>query len=344
MKLLLRSLSAPLLALSLATTAFAGGPSIKSERTGGLKNKSSLAIGAFRVIFVMQDSIGATSTNNFGGGLTGRATTEQEALLLGLQKPLMQSLTDRIYADFLSKLKGKGYSVTESKDLFAKSSEIASLDTTENFEKGRWGTYVIPTGQRSIQLAADESKDVGRGSKGGVFSGFKQLGQKTKKGEADKVLPEVSKSIGGDPILGVTVVVSFAQFKGSGYSHWGQGARTKILTGATINGAQEKTDAMVTGVQVWDANMYHNCSVACPLSTLMLVGDIHDENSIGEMAKYDAKTHGERVTNAFTEFTGDATKHKGYIVDLDAAAFEKNVPVVALQANDLLATAIAKEK
>ncbi|MBS1815428.1 MAG: hypothetical protein JSS87_11170 [Acidobacteria bacterium] len=330
--------------LATASAAYAGGPSIKTERTGGLKGKSTVAIGAFRVIWVRQDSIGASSTNNFGGGLTGRATVEQEAFLLGLEKPQMQKLTDQIYADFLTKLKAKGYTVIEPKDLLAKAPQAASLEMTENFETGRWGTYVVPSGQSSIQLAADESKAVGRGSKGGVFSGFKQQGQKTKKGEADKVLPEASKAIGDTPVIGVTIVASFAQFKGSGYSHWGQSAKTKIMTGATINGAQEKQDAMVTGIQVWDAHMYDNCKIACPLSTLALVGDIHDEHSVGEMVKYDAKTHGERITNAFSDFTGDAAKHKGYIVNLDPAAYDQNMPVVAAQANDLLVASLAKER
>ena len=329
------------LALS-ASTLFAAGPSVRTERTGILKGRSTVALGAFRVIFVTEDSIASTSTNNFGGGLGGRATTEQDAALVGLEQPLMQKLTDSIYADFLDKMQTKGYTVLDSQKLATAAPAYKALDMTDNFESGRWGTYVVPTGQMSISLAADESKAVGRGSKGGVFSGFKAQGQKTKKGEADKVLPEVSKSANA-PVLGVTVVVSFAQFRGSGYSHWGQSAKTKIQTGATINGTESR-GPMVTGIQAWEAEMYHNCSVACPLSTLSMEGDIHDENAIGELAKYDAKTKGDKQTNAIGILTGDSVKHKGYVVQLDAAAYEKNVLTVSGQANELLVASLVKEK
>jgi hypothetical protein len=326
------------LALS-ASTLFAAGPSVRTERTGILKNRPTVALGAFRVIFVTEDSIGATSSNNFGGG---RATTEQDAALIGLEQPLMQKLTDSIYADFLDEMQSKGYTVLDSQKLAAAAPTYKSLDMTDNFQSGRWGTYVVPTGQTSIALAADESTAVGRGSKGGVFSGFKAQGQKTKKGEADKVLPEISKAANA-PILGVTIVVSFAEFRGSGYSHWGQGAKTKILTGATINGTESR-GPMVTGIQAWEAEMYHNCSIACPLSTLSMEGNIHNEAAIGELAKYDAKTRGDKQTNALGALTGESIKHKGYFLQLDAAAYEKNVVTVSQQANDLLVAALVKEK
>lgn len=335
---------AAIAALAFTLPALAGGPSIKTQRTGGLKGKSTVALGAFRVIWVKQDAIAASSVNNFGGGLTGRATVEQEGFLFGLEKDQMQRLTDQIYADFLSKLKAKGYTVIENKELVAKAPAVAQLEMTENFEKGRWGYYVVPTGQGSIQLAADDSKAVGRGAKGGVFSGFKQQGQKTKKGEADKAFPEASKTMDNTPILGVTIVASFAQFKGNGYSHWGQSAKTKIMQGATINGAAEKQDAMVTGVQVWDGKMYDNCKIACPLSTLQLVGDIHDDKPVGSMVEFDAKNASDKMANALHEITGDAAKHKGYAITLDPAAYDAAIPAVAGQANTLLIDAIAKEK
>lgn len=332
-------------AVCVASLFCSAEPSIKTERVGGLKGKTSVALAAFRVIFVTEDSVAATSSNNFGGGgmfSAGRATSQQDAELLGLTKPLMQTITDSIYSDFLAKLKAQGYTALQPSELAAKSDQYKSLDMTENFQTGRWGIYVVPTGQVSISLAADESQALGHGSKSGVFGGFKGNSQRMKKGEADKVLPEVSKT-NGTPLIGVTYVVSFADFKSNGYSHWGQSAKTKIDPGATINGFEGKgLDPMATGIQLWDKDT--NC-MGCPPATLALKGNLHSDAGIGEMAKYDAKTASERTTNALgMALTGDNVKHKAYMMTIDAPAYEKETKALSAKATDLMIAAVVKEK
>lgn len=343
MNLLARSAAAAVCVASLFCSA--AEPSIKTERTGGLKGKTSVALAAFRVIFVTEDSVAATSSNNFGGGgmfSAGRATVQQDAELLGLTKPVMQKIADSVYADFLSKIKAQGYTILQPSELAAKSEQYKSLDMTENFQSGRWGYYVVPTGQVSISLAADESQALGHGSKSGAFGGFKGNAQRMKKGEADKVLPEISRA-DGTPILGVTYVISFADFKSNGYSHWGQSAKTKIDPGATINGFDPKAlEPMATGIQLWDKDT--NC-IACPPATLAIKGNLHSDAGIGEMAKYDAKTAAERRANAIGEaFTGDNIKHKAYMMTIDAPAYEKETIALANKASDLMVAAVAKEK
>lgn len=340
----LRAVSAAFLAAALALPA--AEPSIKTDHTSSLKGKSTLAIAAFRVIFVMHDSISAESMNVRNQvGVFGSVsnTSQQDAVMMGVDKPEMQKVTDAIYADFLSKAKSNGYTVIEPKDLAAKAPEYKSLDMTESFEDGRWGTYVIPTRQVSASLAADDSKAIERGSKAGAFRGFKANSQKFKKGEADKVFVQTSSALGDVPLIAVTYVVSFAKFKGTGTRHFLNSAKTSIEWGATINGFEEQ-NPMATGIQVWDKSVRSGAMTAG--STLALKGDLHDETSLGKVEKFDAKTKYEGFSNTLTYLngSGNTTVHKGYVLNADKTVYINTTTSVASKANDMLIAALVKER
>ncbi len=146
-----------------------GGPNLKSanvhvERGNLLKGKSTIAIAAYRVIFVTEDTTSARGTNNLAETAGGSASSNVSGRLMGLDKPLMQRLTDSIYTDFLEKAKAAGYTVLDSQALASKSPTYKAMPMTENFDTGRWGRYVVPTGQMSVEQANDDSKAVGRGA------------------------------------------------------------------------------------------------------------------------------------------------------------------------------------
>lgn len=335
----------------LAAAVAAGSPytyaqSIKTEHTGGLKGKNTLALGAFRVVFVISDSIAAESFNSGAqAGIFGSSSSKAEgdAAMVGLKPEMMQKITDELYAQFLDKAKSSGYSVIDSRTLAERAPEYASLDMTENNSAARWGIYVVPTGQTSAALPADESKELGRGSKKSVFSGFKANGQKFKKGEVDQVLPAISQKVDA-PVMAVTYVVSFAKFKSNGRSHFGQSAHFKIEYGATLNGFEEQ-DPMATGIQFWDKDGGKACGM-CTGSLLALKGDVHSEANIGTVSKYDAKTNYEGFSNTMTYLNGGGNiqVHKGYIMTIDPALYEKNVLEVGNQTNGLLFAAMLKER
>lgn len=315
-----------------------GGPNLKTanvhvDRGDMLKGQSTVALGAFRVIFVTTDGTDATANGRTSDGTAGQqAYSAVDGAIRGLTKPLAQKITDEIYADFLAQAKAAGYTIVDSQGLAAKSAGYKALPMTENFTEGRFGRYVVPSGQMSAQLANDDSKEVGRGSSKGVFAGFKAQHQATKKGEAEKGLPEVSVEA-GMPVWGVTIVVSFAKFKSSGTSHFLSHAGAGMELGPTINGIDEENMPMATGVQFWTKDSDKKCVNCYKPAQAELRGDIHTKDHIGDVTeiKKDGSWDGE-------------VGYRGGKILIDKADYEKNELSVATQANRMLIESLAKER
>lgn len=296
-----------------------------------IKGKTTLALGAFRVAFVTEDSAVAVSHGALShGGSAARMTGE----LSGVEHALMQKITDAIYADFLKQAAAKGYQLIDSATLAKTSTAYAELPSVENFLEGRLGTFVIPTGQRSVTLAADDSAREAKGA-AGLGTGFRNIGKNLATSPANKAFPAASGQVNA-PVLGVTIVVNFANFKGTN-SGFGTSKAT-ITPGATIDGRNPNEIVSSTSIVAWDSTTKScaNCQ-----AQFVLEGQIHSTANIGASTTRSAMKAGDHIANGIGALSGiGGTKKKATTIEVDAAAYETNVLLVAAQASDLLLSSL----
>jgi hypothetical protein len=308
---------------------------VKIERGGPLKGKSTLALGAFRVAFVTEDAANSESHGMFSGGGSAARMTSQ---LVGIDHALMQKITDEIYADFLKQAAAKGYTVIDSASLAKSSSAYGALPPMENFDEGRLGTFVIPTGQRSVELAADHSAKQDKGAVG-FISAMKNVSKSMATAEANKVFPVAAKDT-NSTVVGVTIVVNFANFKGTS-SSFGSSKAT-IAPGATIDGQNKEDISHATSIMAWDAS---TSTAPAGMAMVLLEGEIHSDVSIGEFGSHSAMKAGDHISNGIAALgAGGQVNKKASELTADPIAYETNVLLVAAQANDMMLSAIAKEK
>jgi hypothetical protein len=295
--------------------------SIKVEKGSTFKGQSTLAIGAFRVAFVTEDSAISTSHGAFSNGGSAAKMT---GVLTGVDHSLMQKIADAIYDDFLKQAAAKGYTIIDSAKVAAASPAYSAVTQTPNFAENRLGTVVIPTGQRSVPLAADDSAKESHGS--ATFgSAFGNLGKATAKSDANKAFPLAAKDVGA-PVMGVTIVVNFANFKGTS-SSFGSSKAT-VQPGATIDGGNKNDGAVFTSILAWDAK---SCEYVGCMARIILEGELHSDAPLGDVTKT-------KSSSWLSSAKGTAT------IEADPALYEKNVLLEAAQATEMLLTAITKEK
>ena len=278
-----------------------------------LKGKSTVALGAFRVAFVTSDAANASTSGVFGGS-SARISAE----LVGTDNALMQRIADEIYADFLKQAVAKGLTVIDSSTLAKTAPAYAGLAQAENFTVGRSGTYVIPTGQRSVALASDARAKTEKGT-GGFAARFNIITDQVAKAPSYDAFP-VAAGQADAPVIGVTIVVNFANFKGSASLG---GSKASLAVGATIDGRNKNEIIPSTSILGWDKGT-DSCA-ACQ-AQFAIEGQIHSDAPIGT---YDS--------------SGSKNNQSG-TVTVDADAYAKNVVLVADQAIDLLLGAVAAQK
>ncbi len=286
--------------------------SIKVEKGGTFKGQSVLAIGSFRVAFVTEDSAVSTSHGAFSGGGSAAKMT---GILSGVDHALMQKIADEVYADFLKQAAAKGYTVIDSAKVAAASAAYSSVTQTVNFADSRVGTLVIPTGQRSVALAADDSAKESHGS-AGLGGAFGNLGKTTAKSDANKAFPLAAKDVGA-PVMGVTIVVNFAN-----------SSKATVEPGATIDGTNKNDLALFTSILAWDAK---SCEYIGCMARVILQGEIHSDSPIGDVSK-------SKSSSWLASSKGTAT------IEADPALYEKNVLEVTSHATEMMIDSIAKEK
>lgn len=310
----------------------------KVSRGGTFKGQTTYALGAFRVSFITEDSVAAVSKGTFSGG--NSASSRMTGTLVGVDHALMQKIADQVYADFLKQASAKGLTLIDSNTLATKSPVYAGMEQASNFDEGRIGTIVIPTGQRSVPLAADDSKKLGKGSKG-FADAFHQSGQMMAKAPANKDFPKVAQEAGA-PVLGVTIVVNFANFKGNGTSSFTMSAKTSIISGATIDGFNKGDAIASTAIMGWDAKT--NDCAQC-MAEVALEGQVHSDVPIGTLDSHSDMKAGDHIANGITALMGGNTvSKKAAVVNADPAAYETNVLQVASQASGILLDGLIKEK
>ena len=309
--------------------------SAKVTHGGPFKGQSSFALGAFRVAFVTEDKVVSVAKGMLSGG--GGSSSKMTGELAGVDHALMQKIADEVYADFLKQAAAKGYTLIDSTQLAKTSAAYSAMAGAENFAEGRLGTVVIPTGQRSVPLAADDSAKAERGAQSFMAS-IHNVGAFTAKAEANKAFPEAAKEV-GVPVLGVTIVVNFADFKG-GVSKFGTSSKATIMAGATIDGTNEFSSA--TSIMGWDSKT-QNCP-GC-MGEVGLTGRVHSDASIGTLDSHSEMKKGDHIANGLGALAGTGRVNKrGAVLTADPAAYETNVLIVAAEASDILLSAMAKEK
>ena len=336
-----RSICAGALAVTLSIPAFSIGfgtkakdATVKVVNGKPLKGKSTLAIGAFRVAFKTHDQVVSIAHGALMGN--GGSSVTDDTTLSGVDHALMQKIADEIYADFLVQAKAKGYSITDSAALASTSADYKALPVTASFAEGPFGLFVVPTGQTSPVLGADDYKQERHGAQS-FTSGFKGIGVGMAKTAANDVFIKVASP--DTAVLAVTIVVNYATYKGT-QSQWGGSSSATVDFGATIEGADAY--GLGTGVKAWDSKT-QGCA-AC-MAQANMSGNIHTSDSIGTTEKRDALGVSGNVSNALGALMGTGVgKHKAFNVTADPVAYEKNVLVVASEASNLMLTKVAAER
>ena len=309
-------LPACLLACGLALTGQAravSDASVKVAHGSEIKGRSTVALGAFRVAFVTEDAANAKTQGFFGS-----SAAKMSGTLAGLDHALMQKIADEVYADFLKQAAAKGFTVIDSATLAKTAAAYAALTPSENFTVGRLGTFVIPTGQRSVALASDNRAKEEKGT-AGFAARFNIISDQVAKAPAYEAFP-VAAGQADAAVLGVTIVVNFANFKGT--TSLG-GSKATLAVGATIDGRNKNEIIPSTSILGWGKS-----TGSCPLCQAQfgLEGQIHSDASIGS---YEGSGSGNNVTG---------------IVSVAPASYEQNVLLVAGQASELLLNALSAEK
>jgi hypothetical protein len=297
---------------------------VKLYKGDMFKGKSTLAIGAFRVAFTTEDTAYSSSHGAFSNGGSAAKMTGS---LVGVDHALMQKIADQVYADFLKQAAGKGYTIIDSNAVATKSTVYSAVTQTVNYADSRIGTLVIPTGQRSVALAADDSAKAAKGA-ATLGSAFGNLGKQLAKSDANKAFPVVAKDVAA-PVIGVTIVVNFANFKGTS-SSFGSSKAT-VEPGATIDGSNKNDLALFTSILAWDGS---TCAAAVPCEARVYQeGQIHSSEPIGKTSS----------DNGHSKWFGNSGKGSA-VIDADPALFETHVLEVSTEASEMMLAAIAKEK
>jgi len=314
------------LAITLAANAISFGKkdenaTIKVDKPGALKGQTTIALGAFRVAFVTSDAAVSTSHGAFSNG---GSSAKMSGELSGIDHATMQKIADEVYADFLKQAGVHGYTILDSTKVAAASATYRDVPQTVNFADSRIGTLVIPTGQRSVAIAADDS---GKDSKGsaGFGSAFHNLGKATAKSDANKAFPIAAKDVGA-PVMAVTIVVNFASFKGTS-SSFGSSKAT-IAPGATIDGTNKNDLALNTSILAWDAK---SCEYVGCMARIYLEGYIHSDAPIGN-------------TSTYGKWSMQNSTKKTAILEADPDLYEKAVLEVTAQASEMMLNAMRQEK
>ena len=170
-----------------------------------LPNSNRVAIGGFRVVYIVENAVSAQVRASY---LPGRDTTAAHAsmsvTLQGVDNATLQALTDKAYADFVAQLKAAGREVVPAEQMQALYGqlELAKTSPEAPYRKGdgRVGVAFSPTGMPLWW----HNWDVGWGDAGFSQSNFKKFVSYSKDLDAFIIAP--------------LIVVDFANRESSGNS------------------------------------------------------------------------------------------------------------------------------
>lgn len=189
---------------------------VKIAGPANAKGVSTVTVGAFNVGFIFE-SIDQTKAS---GGLMGAfgGTTKAKSELVGVTPAMMQTITDAAYADFVSQLGARGYTVQSAADLFGHSalakikSQEVPLDINIALEKGSKGkaTYFKPSALPSLLMIPGDF----------MGSGMSSIGINMAAGQANMALTSYAKDAGVG-VIDVVYLIDFSQQKRPGAFSFG---------------------------------------------------------------------------------------------------------------------------
>ena len=215
-----------LLGRSMAAARTAPPPEVSMVNAGGANLKAlvgktnKVVIAGYRVAFVGRTGVSASGSGSrstsYGVGwkmttITAGKTKTLDLVLRNVNVPMMQAMTDRLYADFIEQLKASGLQVLPREALERSSHygnvqpfkpKDADVYTVKHFSDPRHYTVLTPTGVPMVFLAGETFGD----------RGLMDLGQM-------KGLMFSAMDAGAAALL-VQVVVDFAETSSSGHSRW----------------------------------------------------------------------------------------------------------------------------
>jgi len=189
---------------------------VKISGPANAKGVTTVTVGAFNVGFIFE-SVDQTAAS---GGLMGAfgGTTKAKSELVGVTPEMMQAITDAAYADFVSQLTARGYTVQTPADLFGhaalaktKSQEVP-LDINIALEKGSKGkaTYFKPSALPSLLMIPGDF----------LGSGMSSIGINMSAGQAGMALANYAKA-SGVGVVDVVYLIDFSQQKRPGAFSFG---------------------------------------------------------------------------------------------------------------------------
>lgn len=150
-----------------------------------------------------------------GGGQKGDAHTAISVGLEGLDEKTIQDITDKLYAEFLDKMKAKGITIISA-------DEAAKIEAHEDYERVKGGTVsfaqlpgVVSTTPTGFEFFVKGFDKKGKAKKGGFL------------GVVTSRYPRLSKELGDAIVANVTMNVMFVRDQ---QAFQGNGAKLKVKT------------------------------------------------------------------------------------------------------------------
>jgi hypothetical protein len=262
-----------------------------------------------------------------GGGQKGDAMAEVSVGLQGLDEKTLQDITNKLYQDFVGKLKAKGMTIITA-------DEAAKTETYDDFERiqgGKLNTAEIP-GTVSTAPAGYEYFVKGIGKNG-----------KTKKagflGNEQSIYPKLSKELNDAIISKVDIAVLFVR---DGEAFQGSGAKLKVKTDLRIVSRDAITMTSDAVIKMKGQNsvtpvastvaFYHGkmgmgstTSYVGALKKDLEINGVVDESKVTSFAKGSTDMTGSSNVYATFYSVTDGSSTNSKVISVDATKYGKGV-------------------
>ncbi len=224
---------------------------LKIQNKGALKGASQIAIAAFNVGFIFESTDQTQTTGGLIGAFGG--ATKAQSKLIGVTPAMMQQITDAAYADFVSQMTAKGFTVLAPAAVFADpgfakvKTQTTPTDINIALEKKSKGkaTYYKPGAlPKQVMIGTDFTG-----------SGMSSMGLAMSAGQNGYLLGVYAKTA-NTPVVDVTYLIDFSQQKRPGSFSFGgikvNAALSVVPTYSkvTVIGVNGKQDMLTLGQPV----------------------------------------------------------------------------------------------
>ena len=181
------------------------------QHSDELKGAKRVGISVFNVAFPDDNTQTAHMHKNFYGGGSIDAKATMQTVLEGVDPATRQRIADAAYSNFVTELKKAGYEVVEADELARLAPEYSTWTPLPNFTKGRFGTYVAPTGRALHFLQGDKSRRDTSGLKGETSQVFRVLDRPQAYSRSPYVARDANLGV-----IAVTLVIDYGVYSTTG--------------------------------------------------------------------------------------------------------------------------------